>query len=194
MDDIGERILDAAVEAASVHGIGRMSVADVAARAGLSRPTVYKRYPSKDALVAAAVRREAMRVVDATRLAAAGIEDPRDALTAAVATVLRLAREHPLLDRVVRTEPERLVPLLTTDDGPILGAIRPVIEVVVGSRFPTMDTVTCRRVADMLARLLISYALNAPDDPPEVVARVMAAVLVDGAASLVPGAGCVEAP
>jgi AcrR family transcriptional regulator len=194
VDEIGERILDAAVEAASVHGIGRMSVADVAARVGLSRPTVYKRYPSKDALVAAAVRREAMRVVDETRLAAADLEDPRDALTAAVATVLRLAREHPLLDRVVRTEPERLVPLLTTDDGPILGAIRPVIEVVLASRFPTMDTVTCRRVADMLARLLISYALNAPDDPAEVVARVMAAVLVDGAASLVPGAGCVEAP
>ena len=193
MDVIGERILDAAVEAASVHGIGRMSVADVAARAGLSRPTVYKRYPSKDALVAAAVRREAMRVVDETRLAAAGLEDPRDALTAAVATVLRLAREHPLLDRVVRTEPERLVPLLTTDDGPILGAIRPVIEVVLCARFPTMDTVTCRRVADMLARLLISYALNAPDDPPEVVARVMAAVLVDGAASLLPDAGHVEA-
>jgi len=193
VDVIGERILDAAVEAASVHGIGRMSVADVAARAGLSRPTVYKRYPSKDALVAAAVRREAMRVVDETRLAAAGLEDPRDALTAAVATVLRLAREHPLLDRVVRTEPERLVPLLTTDDGPILGAIRPVIEVVLCARFPTMDTVTCRRVADMLARLLISYALNAPDDPPEVVARVMAAVLVDGAASLLPDAGHVEA-
>lgn len=184
MDDVGERILDAAVEAASVHGIGRMSVADVAARAGLSRPTVYKRYPSKDALVAAAVSREALRVVEATREAAAGVEDRREALTAAVATVLRLAREHPLLDRVVRTEPERLVPLLTTDDGPILGAIRPLIETVIANRFPAMDTVTCRRVADMLARLLISYALNAPDDPPEVVARVMAAVLVDGATSL----------
>lgn len=183
MDSIADRILDAAVEAASVHGIGRMSVADVAARAGLSRPTVYKRYPSKDALVAATVSREAMGVVEATRQAAAGIEDPREALTAAVATVLRLAREHPLLDRVVRTEPERLVPLLTTDDGPILGAVRRVIETVFTGRFPALDTVTRRRVADMLARLLISYALNAPDDPPEVVAHVVAGVIVDGATS-----------
>ena len=183
MDSIADRILDAAVEAASVHGIGRMSVADVAARAGLSRPTVYKRYPSKDALVAATVGREAMRVVEATRQAAAGFDDPREALTAAVATVLRLAREHPLLDRVVRTEPERLVPLLTTDDGPILGAIRRVIETVFASRFAALDTVTSRRVADMLARLLVSYALNAPDDPPEVVAHVVAGVIVDGATS-----------
>jgi AcrR family transcriptional regulator len=35
-----ERILDAALEAASLHGLGRMSVADVAKRAGLSRPSV----------------------------------------------------------------------------------------------------------------------------------------------------------
>ena len=185
MDDVSERILDAAVEAASVHGIGRMSVADVATRAGLSRPSVYKRYPSKDALVAAAVGREALRVVDATRQAAAGIEDPREALAAAVATMLRLAREHPLLDRVVRTEPERPVPLFTTDDGLVLAAVRPEIEVVIAHRFPTMGPVSCRRVADMLARLLISYALNAPDDPPEVVADVLAAVIVDGATSLV---------
>lgn len=193
MDSIADRILDAAVEAASIHGIGRMSVADVAARAGLSRPTVYKRYPSKDALVAATVSREAMAVVEATRQAAAGIEDPREALTAAVATVLRLAREHPLLDRVVRTEPERLVPLLTTDDGPILGAVRGVIETVFAVRFPALDTVTCRRLADMLARLLISYALNAPDDPPEVVALVVAGVIVDGATSFTAGTPSREA-
>ena len=55
MDSMGERILVATIEAASVHGIGRLSVADVAKRAGVSRPTVYKHFPSKDALVAAAV-------------------------------------------------------------------------------------------------------------------------------------------
>lgn len=193
MDETAERILDAAVEAASVHGIGRMSVADVAIRAGLSRPSVYKRYPSKDALVAAAVSREAQRVVDATRQAAAGIEDPREALATAVATMLQLAREHPLLDRVVRTEPERLVPLFTTDDGLILAAVRPQIESVFAQRFPTMGPVSRRRVADMLARLLISYALNAPDDPPEVVADVLAGVIVNGATSLVDSSHAREA-
>ena len=55
---VEDRILDAAVEAAALHGIGRMSVADVAKRAGLSRPTVYKRFPSKDELVRATVERE----------------------------------------------------------------------------------------------------------------------------------------
>jgi len=36
----------------------------------------------------------------------------------------------------------------------------------------------------MVTRLVISYAVNAPDDPPEVVADVVARVLVHGGLSL----------
>lgn len=195
-DALGERILDAAIEAASIHGITRLSVADVAKRAGVSRPTLYKRYPSKDDLVGAAIMREAARVVEAVERAVDRVdrsEGPKAALIAGIGTALRVLRDHPLLDRVIRTEPETLVPALTTDDGLILSAIRPPIEAMIADRFARLDEVTSRRVADMLTRLLLSYALNAPDDPPEVVASVLADVIVDGAASLVtdrtPGEG-----
>jgi AcrR family transcriptional regulator len=180
MESMGDRILAATIEAASVHGIGRLSVADVAKRAGLSRPTVYKHFPSKDALVAAAVRKEAATFVEAVTTAIAPIEDARDAVAAAVLLTLELARQHPLLDRVVRTEPERLVPLLTTDEGLVLPLARAPVEAVIGERFPGLDDVVRRRVADVLVRLLISFALNAPDDPPEVVADVVAGLLVNG--------------
>lgn len=186
-DELAERIVDAAIEAASIHGITRMSVADVAKRAGISRPTLYKRYPSKDALVAAAIMREAARVIDAVELAVAGVdraEGPKAALVAGVGTALHVLREHPLLDRVIRTEPETLVPALTTDDGLILSVIRPPIEAMIADRMAPIDALTCRRLADMLTRLLLSYALNAPDDPPEVVAGVLADIFVDGATSL----------
>ncbi len=188
MDELGERILDAAVEAASIHGITRLSVADVAKRAGLSRPTLYKRYPSKQALVSAAIVREAARVIEAVQRAVDAVdrsEGGKGALIAGIGTALRLLRDHPLLDRIVRSEPETLVPALTTDDGLILAVVRPPIEAMIADRFEPLDPVTSRRVADMLTRLLISYALNAPDDPPEVVAAVVAAVVVDGASSLV---------
>jgi AcrR family transcriptional regulator len=188
VDELGERILDAAVEAASIHGITRLSVADVAKRAGLSRPTLYKRYPSKDALVSAAIVREAARVITAVQQAVDAVdrgEGGKAALIAGIGTALRQLREHPLLDRIVRTEPEMLVPALTTDDGLVLSAVRPPIEAMIVDRFEQLDPVTSRRLADMLTRLLISYALNAPDDPPEVVATVVAAVVVDGASSLV---------
>jgi AcrR family transcriptional regulator len=189
-DALAEPILDAAIEAASIYGITRLSVADVARRAGISRPTLYKRYPSKEALVAAAVMREAARVIDAVQQAVDGVdraEGPKAALVAGVGTALRLLRDHPLLDRVIRTEPETLVPALTTDDGLILSVIRPPIEAMIADRFEPLGDVTCRRVADMLTRLLLSYALNAPDDPPDVVATVLADVIVDGATSLAAG-------
>ena len=188
MDELGERILDAAVEAASIHGITRLSVADVAKRAGLSRPTLYKRYPSKQALVSAAVVREATRVIEAVQRAVDAVdpaEGAKAALIAGLGTALRLLREHPLLDRIVRSEPETLVPALTTDDGLVLAVVRPPIEAMIADHFGPLDPVTSRRIADMLTRLLISYALSAPDDPPEVVAAVVAAVVVDGASSLV---------
>lgn len=163
-------------------------MADVAKRAGISRPTLYNRYPSKDTLVAEAIMREAALVVEAVEVAVGDIDraaGPKAALRAGVATALTVLRQHPLLDRVVRTEPETLVPTLITDDGLILTVIRPPIEALIADRLSPLDTVTSRRVADMLTRLLLSYALNAPDDPPDVVASVLADVVVDGALSLV---------
>ncbi len=52
---IEQRLLDAGLEAATIHGIAKLSMGDVARRAGLSRQTLYRYFPSKDALVAAIV-------------------------------------------------------------------------------------------------------------------------------------------
>ena len=186
MSDTSERILQAAVEVAAVHGVTRLSVLDVAKRAGLSRPTLYKHFPSKDALVAAAVQREAAAMADAVRTVVDSIDAPQAALEAGVLGALRLVRDHPLLDRVVRTEPEVLVPLLTTDASPVMGALRLPVEEMVLRKYPALDHVARRRVADLLVRLLISYALSAPDDPPDVVASMVAAVLVGGIPALEP--------
>jgi AcrR family transcriptional regulator len=179
-----DQLLAAAIEMAAVHGISRLSMGDVAKRAGFSRPTLYKHYPSKDALVAAVVEQEAGVIVEAVLAAADEHDDPRQALEAAVLTALRLMREHPLLDRVISTEPETLVPLLTTDAGPVLALARLPVQAITAQRLPELDEVSARRFADMLTRLLISYALSAPDDPPEVVAAAIAAVAIEGAASL----------
>jgi AcrR family transcriptional regulator len=184
MSSVEDRILDAAVEAASVHGIGRMSVGDVAKRAGLSRPTVYKRFASKDELVRATVEREVRTIVGRVMEAVDGLTEPREMLATGLLTALRLAREHPLLDRVVRTEPELLVPLLTTDDALIMSAVRQPVEVMVAATLPHLDAVVSRRASDVLVRLLISYSLSAPDDPPEIVADVVADLFTRGALAM----------
>lgn len=50
------RVLDIARRHLAVHGYARMTIADVAEEAGITRPTVYKRWPSKADLVTAALR------------------------------------------------------------------------------------------------------------------------------------------
>ncbi len=179
-DETRTRILDAAVEAAAIHGITRLSVGEVARRARLSRPTLYKHFASKDALVAAAVQREAQRFVDAVGFAASE-PDPRAGLEAGILAALRLARDHPLLDRIVRTEPQALLPVLTADGGPVMLLARHTVEALLAERLPTLEVLARRRLADVLTRLLVSYAISAPDDPPEVVAATLATFLVEGA-------------
>lgn len=179
-EQTAEHLLDAAVEMAAVHGVRRLSVSDVAAAAGVSRVTLYKYFSSKDDLVGAAVAREADRITARVTEAAAEHDDLTDALEAAVETTLRLAREHPVLDRIVRTEPETLLPLLTADGGPAVPAIRASVESIVADRLPHLDEVDRRRAADALTRLLVSYAVSAPDDPPDVVARSLARLLTGG--------------
>ena len=191
-----DRILQAGVEAAAIHGIARLTVGDVAKRAGVSRPTLYKHFRSKEDLVAAAVAREADRMVEAVVVRDLPT-DPRQALESGILAVLRVTREHPLLDRIIRTEPETLLPLILEDGGAVSLRVRSTIEAILVERFEPIDPVVLRRYADLITRLVISYAVNAPDDPPEVVAHIVAAVLVDGALSLVepaPGAAPGTAP
>src|SRR5690606_31501546 len=110
-------------------------------------------------------------------------DDPRDALEASLLTALRATREHPLLDRLVRTEPETLLPLLITDGGPVTTRVREVVEALIVEWLPQLEPVLLRRIADLVTRLLVSYAVSAPDDPPEVTAAAIADLVVGGIAA-----------
>ncbi len=189
-DDLStrDRLLDAAVDVAADHGLAKLSVGDVAKRAGLSRQTLYKHFPSKDALVAEAVLREAASLAATVQAAeeaasAASDGDPRVSLAATIAATLHAAREHPLLDRLIRTEPEALLPLLIGDTGQVSGAVRALIEAIIVERLPHLDADGAHRAADLLARLLVSYAVSGPDEPPEAVGAFVAGALVDGLAA-----------
>lgn len=191
--DVRERLRRAALEGATVHGIARLSMADVAARAGLSRQTLYRHFASKEALVADLVVAETAELIETVVAAGHRHDDPRASLEAAFEAALVGAREHPLLDRLLRTEPETLLPLLTTDGGPVLVQVRRVVESVLAERAivpndgAAPDPVELRRFADIVTRLFVSYAISAPDDPPDVVAAALARFLVDGVAARLDG-------
>jgi AcrR family transcriptional regulator len=173
------RIVDAAFECAQKYGLGRTTMADVARESRLARQTVYRYFPSKHALIAAIVFREEQRIVAVVRTAVAAQRTLEGALRAAFATCLRTLRDHPLLDKLLATEPQELLPFLTVEAAPVNLGMRLMEEIFV-TRAPDAPQELRRHAADMCARAFISYAITPPGDDPDRVAASLARVVAAG--------------
>ncbi len=109
-------VLDAVRDCVLAVGVRRTTLTDVARRAGVSRMTLYRRYPDVDALVRDLMTREFGAVLDGARDAAhngvrkAGARGRAVATT--VAAVARL-RANALFRRVIDVDPELLLPYVT---------------------------------------------------------------------------------
>ena len=178
--DTATRILDATLATMADHGIARLSLEDVARRARLSRQTVYRYFPSKGELVEATVLREE-QVFIANMISAAGRQrELESALRAAIEAAMRTGQAHALLNRLLATEPNSLVALVTTDRGPVLSAAGQALEEILGGWLPKAPRARLTMAADAVARLLVSYVVNPPADPPAQVANRLAQLLVHG--------------
>jgi AcrR family transcriptional regulator len=175
---IDQRLLDATLDVAAVHGLRHLSVGDVAKQAGLSRQTLYKHFANKEELISRAVLREAGRIVESVLAAARQQDSPFGKLEAAIYETLRQVRNHPLLDRLIATEPEALLPLLIEEQGAVLDAVRVVAKDTIGGLFPEVADADVQAGADLLSRMLLSYAVRPPDDPPETVTPFLARAVI----------------
>lgn len=119
-DAITTRILDATLEQAELVGIRRMTMEDVARRSGVGRATLYRRFPTKDALIDALVLAEARRYLDGSAQARSRAATLEDRLVYGTVFTVTFLREHTLLKKLLRTEPETILPSLTIDAGAIL--------------------------------------------------------------------------
>lgn len=108
--NVEDRILDAARACVEAFGVRRTTLTDVARRAGVSRPTVYRRWPDATALVADLLTRELRRILADQGDGPGGPagEDVRARLVRHAAGVARALLAHPLFVRIVDTEPELL--------------------------------------------------------------------------------------
>jgi AcrR family transcriptional regulator len=181
-EDTNTRILDGALTVMSRHGLSRLSLEDVARAAGVSRQTVYRYAGNRDGLITATILREEQVFLDRMRAAASVHHELRPALQAAIAAALRAAREHPLLDRLLATEPEALLPFLTDGSGPVLSAAQTVVVELFGHYVPELDPHQQLRAADAATRLIVSYAISPSDAPTDDLAATLAALMVDGVA------------
>jgi AcrR family transcriptional regulator len=174
--DTSERILQAAFDRIREVGLSRTTVEDVARAAGLARQTIYRYFPSRDHIFMALVLREEEKFLDGIRAAFAARSDLEHALRDSILFCLRFAREHPLLDRLLASDPETLLPFLTTRSGPVIDRARDVLIELIGTKSWVRADVY-REAADAAVRVVISHALAPPKRRVEDVAGDFARIL-----------------
>jgi len=105
LTDLDRTILDTARSVFETYGVRRANIDDVAARAGVSRSTIYRRFPTKENLFAQVVRREAELFFSTLDRATTG-RNPHEAVIEAFALGVRLVGDSPLYSRIAESEPE----------------------------------------------------------------------------------------
>ena len=111
---IDDRILRAAESCVQDFGLDRVTVAEIARRARVSRPTVYRRWPDVYAILAAMFTR---RVINILRDVPGGAAEREAIVDRSVAAVARL-RHDPLVDAGLRWAPEMALRYLSDRLGP----------------------------------------------------------------------------
>lgn len=117
-----EPILDAAQACVLAVGFRRTTMTDVARRAGVSRMTLYRRFPDVTSILQELMTREFTRVVEHV-LESPGATARERLVKGAVAGAQRLA-EHPLFLRLLEVDPELLLPYLTDRVGTFQRLVR----------------------------------------------------------------------
>jgi AcrR family transcriptional regulator len=165
-DGLSSRIVAAAVQQIEDFGIRRFTIDDVARRAGISRVTIYRYFPKRDRLIEAALFSEFHSFLEDLKAAIEPCSTLEEQLVEGFVAALAAIRSRPLFNRLLRTEPELILPLLTVQAGPVLAAGREFI-----ARFArdeaeraglSLSEAQIEGQSELLARIVLSFTLT-PD-------------------------------
>ena len=99
---LSDQILDAAASCVLAFGVDRVTLAEIARRAGVSRPTVYRRFPDTQSILAALLTARVVGVLDTTEVGGPG----RAALVDRIVTVAARLRHDEVIMAVLHSAPE----------------------------------------------------------------------------------------
>jgi AcrR family transcriptional regulator len=157
-DPIRARILDATSVALAHYGPRKLSLTDIAVSAGISRPTLYRRFTGKEELLLALAAHETQRFRAELALALHGL-DGAARLDGALRFVVEFQRDYPLRD-LVAIEPtfmlDQLERALRTMTAPLV--------VLFEALPPTSGAATPSDLADLVVRTALSHFLIRGDD------------------------------
>jgi AcrR family transcriptional regulator len=151
-----ERILAMTIRLVSRRGVRHLGMQEVSEAAGVSRATLYRYFPSKDHLFAAAANFDGRRFEDGLASALAATETPTDRMKALVAFAFDYIRTHPARS-LFDTEPQFVL-------GYLLGHLPQLRAALIESLGEALDTVPAvasgsldrGQMADLIVRLFAS--------------------------------------
>ncbi|MFY9614639.1 MAG: TetR family transcriptional regulator [Candidatus Dormiibacterota bacterium] len=196
-DDTTDRILDSALAQYETWGVRRTTVEDVARRAGVSRVTIYRRFGKSEGLAQAVLLREENRFFGELGRALERYRSPVSMLAEGFAFTLQYLRRHSLLNRLITSEPDVILPYLTTRAGPALATARRYIAAglrpsprVAGRRTRRWNLAEAEVLAEVFSRMLLSFLLTPEtaanletgDDARRFARRYLAPILSAGGA------------
>jgi len=117
-----DALLDAARDCVLAVGLRRTTLTDVARRAGVSRMTMYRRWPDMATLMADLMTREWSNLAVTAGAEAAG-DTARERIVDTMVRGVRSLRRHPMFRRIVELDPEVLLPYLVDRRGSVQDAI-----------------------------------------------------------------------
>jgi AcrR family transcriptional regulator len=173
-----EALLDAAADLLPDRGHAGLRMADVAARAGVSRQTVYNEFGNKAALTQAVALRTASEFLDGIRQRFETADGLLAGIHHAVVYTIEHARENRLVAAALGTEvAEDLLPLLTTRGEPILTAAADLAAEQYREFEPGLSAEAAALLAETVVRLSLSHLVlstHSATEAADAVTAVMA--------------------
>lgn len=160
------KVLDAALMAFLDFGIKRTSMVEVARRGGLSLATLYRRFAGKNDLIQAVGLRQTRQFIEEVDAAVRPVVE-RDASAEDQIVELFIAflaglRSNELMMRLLKTEPELVLPYLTVQGAPVIELGRDYLAEFIGrlqaeGKVPQYDPLL---PAELVARTALSMVLT----------------------------------
>ncbi len=162
-------ILDAAHAQVMAVGVRRATLTDIASRAGVSRMTVYRRYPDVRTVLQALMTREFGKLIEQASAEAGVGATGRERVVGTAVHGAELLAAHPLFVRLLDVDPELLLPYVTERVGAFQ---RLVIDGLAAQLAAAMEEGSVRRadprrLASAMELAMRGYVLSAHADAPE---------------------------
>lgn len=157
-----ERILDAALKQFELFGINRSTVEDITRRSSLARVTLYRHFSSKDDIIEAVLLRELERFLADLQAEAQRYAEREAKLAEGFVFTLTTLRNHALLQRLLATEPETVLPFFTVEGAGVVQTASAFLAYQLSVELPddNRTQIELLEIAEVTVRIILSFVLT----------------------------------